>query len=131
MYVLIYDTTTSEKFPPGMLLQPLYHYCAQWLLYLCLQWKKKTKNDPYHLYLARIVLAISCLERHNLNSPSEFFPPRREKLLSISSSLPPPPPQWQRRHSQMCFQKLFTVSSSHPHLRSRSGATAKKRRQPR
>lgn len=30
----------------------------------------------------------------------------------------------------MCFQKLFAVSSSHPHLRSRSGATAKKRRQP-
>lgn len=72
MYVLIYDTRTSEKFPPVMLLQPLYHYCAQWPLYLCLQWKEK-QTDPYHLYLARIVLVISCLERHNLNSPSEFF----------------------------------------------------------
>lgn len=108
-----------------MLLRPLYHYCAQWPLYLCLQWEKKN-NDPYHLYLVRIVLVIYC-SWHNLNSPSEFFSASEGKtpfsLLIAAATV--------RWHSQMCFQKLFAVSSSQPHLRSRSGATAKKRRQPR
>lgn len=76
-------------------------------------------NYPYFLDVAHIVLVISCLQRNTLNFPSQFFFFFCMKKLYLS------PDRCSARHSEMYFQKLFTLSSLHPHLYFHS-CTAKK-----